>query len=81
MKTGRFKVGCLCKLVEETLTKLNSPLIQHQYLNFLFLPHNAIVIILGRDKNFPVSRLYELRNGKREKNSFLFYSPFMTRNL
>ena len=62
--------------VKKNLTKWNfvfaiSQLIHHQNLkNLVPTLHNTIVIIWGRDKNFRVSMMYELRN--RENAGLLF---------
>ena len=77
---------CLCndKLwnkgwVKKKLTKGNfvfaiSQLINHQNLKILIpTPHNTLVIMWCRDKNFQVSMLFELRNcdNKISQNVFL----------
>jgi hypothetical protein len=45
-------------------------------------PHNTLLIMWGRDKNFQVSSIYEMRNCKNKISlgQVLFYSPFNYHN-
>ena len=58
-----------------------SQLIQHQNLNICVpTPHNTLVIMWGRDKNFKVLMLYELRNRERKKyvSDILLFHPLFS---